>query len=268
MHKTFQLLSKSPVSKFALMASLSTFLLGCNMTPDTSNEKVGSNTTPSSNTAVNSQTATTNDQKTNTNSKCYNEYYPVKDGATLEYKTSGTTNTNYTLKHSKINDEGFAEERDFASGVVVNNNWVCTDEGLRTAEYTNNVSMEKAQMKMDTISSSGITIPKEWSVGKEWDTDFKIKADLNAGPLSTVADGTVKVANKIVSVDEKITAGGKEYQASRVDSKITISLTVKGAKAPGLTVTTRNWYAKGIGLVKQEAGSSLGNQSVEYVGTK
>lgn len=245
------------------------FMTGCGMMPG-NNTSTNANS-PAANTASNAgdnRTATnSSDTGIDTASKCYNEYYPVSESVTRKFNTTGTVSTAYTLKYTDVTNEGFAEERKFDTGIVVNNTWICTDEGLRTAEYTNSVQMDKAQMKMDTITSSGITLPKIWTEGKEWDTDFTIKADLNAGPISRVVDGTVIVKNKIVSMSDKVTAGGKEYDAVKVDSYISINISMKEAKVPSLTVKTTNWYAKGVGLVKQDAGSTMGSQKVEFVGT-
>jgi hypothetical protein len=46
---------------------------------------------------------------------------------------------------------------------------------------------------METIESSGITLPKQWEVGKKWNSEYKVDAKLNAGPASGGAKGTIKI---------------------------------------------------------------------------
>ena len=203
--------------------------------------------------------------KTASLGNCANEYYPIS-GEADNYKVTGAAPGSYTLSQ-KLNDpNSFSETRVFDSGVNVTTNWICDPEGLRNAQYGNNISVENANFNMETIESTGLTIPRELSVGKAWDASYKVRVKGTAGNMPIGSDGNVVVKNKVVSLNDRVTAGGKEYEAAKVDTEITINLTMGGQKVPGMTIKGTNWFAKGVGLVKQEVRSPYGVQGVELTG--
>lgn len=199
---------------------------------------------------------------------CANEYYPVETDIKRSYRITGDAAANYVLSQEPAGEDGFAEIREFGSGLTVRNNWICTPEGLRTAEYRNAMSMANGDFEMNTLKSSGVTLPKVWEQGKEFEASYTVNASIKAGPVSAAADGTVLLKNRIAAMNEKVSAGGKEYDAARVDTTIEIDLKMGAQTIPKTSVTTKNWYAPGIGLVKQETGGRFGRQVVEYVGNK
>lgn len=203
--------------------------------------------------------------KTASLGNCANEYYPI-GGEAADYRITGSAPGSYKLTQ-KLNDpNSFNETRIFDSGVNVTTNWICDPEGLRNAQYGSNISVENANFNMETIESTGLTIPRELSVGKAWDASYKVRVKGTAGNMPIGSDGNVVVRNKVVSLNDKVTAGGKEYEAAKVDTEITINLTMGGQKVPGMTIKGTNWFAKGVGLVKQEVRSPYGVQGVELTG--
>jgi hypothetical protein len=197
---------------------------------------------------------------------CANDYYPVDTASDYKYKVTGDVPGSYVLSQKSIDENSFTELRKFESGLDVKINWICTQDGLRTAEFNNTASMSKANFKMETLESTGITLPKEWSDGKSWEADYKIKANINAGPASGSASGTVKVTSKIISVDDKITVAGESTTAAKVDSVIKMNLKMGGRKIPTADVKMTNWYVKNTGLVRQSASTQFGKTGIEYVG--
>ena len=55
---------------------------------------------------------------------------------------------------------------------------------------------------METIESTGLTIPRELSVGKAWDASYKVRVKGTAGNMPIGSDGNVVVRNKVVSLNE------------------------------------------------------------------
>jgi hypothetical protein len=152
--------------------------------------------------------------------------------------------------------------------LTVENNWICTEEGLRTAEYKNTITMKQGNFEMDTLKSTGITLPKEWVAGKEWNATYDVRVNIAAGPVTTAADGKVTIDNKLVNLNDTVTANGQTYEAARIDSVISIVISMRGTTTPATKLNVKNWYAKDIGIVRQEASSQFGKQLVEYIGTK
>ncbi|CAN5584054.1 hypothetical protein BH24ACI3_BH24ACI3_09590 [soil metagenome] len=147
---------------------------------------------------------------------CANEFYPINTSLAREYRITGTAPASYTLTQENAGEDGFTETRNFGDGLTVKNSWVCTEEGLRNAEYTNITTMKEAEFEMETLKSSGVTIPNDWSVGSEWRTDYDIVAKIVAGPVNARADGKVLLTNKLISIDDTVTIDGKKYTAAKL----------------------------------------------------
>lgn len=238
------------------------FVMGCGslerFTGSSNSADAPANTTEPGSEANTADTAS----QTASLGNCANDYYPV-GGQAADYRITGSAPGSYTLTQ-KLNDpNSFNETRVFDSGVNVTTNWICDPEGLRNAQYGSNISVENANFNMETIESTGLTIPRELSVGKAWDASYKVRVKGTAGSMPIGSDGNVVVRNKVVSLNDRVTAGGKEYEAAKIDTEITINLTMGGQKAPGMTIKGTNWFAKGVGLVKQEVRSPYGVQGVE-----
>lgn len=195
---------------------------------------------------------------------CANEYYPISEKK-REYINSKNSSSNYVLTQQKKDGDSFGETRDFGGGLETTTNWLCTKEGLRNAEYNSGANFSSGNFKMDTLESSGITLPKKWEVGKKWTTEYKIAAKLNAGGASSAAKGTIKINNEIVSMNDKITTKAGEFEAAKVVSKINMNLSVGKPTTMKMTV----WYAPEIGFVKQVLDSPYASGlTTEYAGVK
>ena len=197
--------------------------------------------------------------------ECSNEYYPVDAAMVRRYEVTGSGPGKYVLQQEDLVESSFKEERSFESGIVINNNWICTPEGLRTAEFVNTGVMKSGRFQMESVKSSGVTIPRVFEAGKEFESSYDVAVKLKAGPVSANATGTVNIASKVVSVGESITVRGNSYDTSRIDSRIKIAIVVNGRRMEGADITTSNWYGKGVGLVKQETGGTFGKELVELV---
>lgn len=198
---------------------------------------------------------------------CANEYYPIHPSTVKNFKVSGAEADDYQVSQKDITETGFREDRTFTSGTVVTNSWICTEDGLRTAEFINQGAFSSGNFEMETIESDGSTIPKTFEEGQEWTSDYDVKVKLNVAKMNVNADGTVKIEHKLVSVDEPVTAGGKEYTAARIDSEIRIIVSIKGRTTETGKIKASNWYAKGVGLVKQVTSGTFGETTVEYIGS-
>lgn len=200
---------------------------------------------------------------------CANPYYPVDPGKVRRYKLDSKVpdgDREYTLKQKMVDDNTFAEERSFSSGLDVSVNWNCTENGLRTAEYLSQAQMPAGSFQMETVESSGITIPSKWELGNEWESRYVVKADLNAGPVKASANGTVTLGHKLAAVDEVVSVAGGEFKANRVDTVIRMDLSMKGTAIPSKEIKMSVWYSPEVGLVKQQVYGDFGDEKVEFTG--
>lgn len=256
---------KSKIYKFILLFFFSISLASCAFlnTETNSNATAGNAANEQSKNADNKTISS--DKSNETSGLCENEYYPIDTAKSREYKISGGAPANYVLMQNKPNENSFTEKRKYESEMDLTVNWICTEEGLRTAEYNNTANLSKANFKMETLESSGITLPKTWEVGKKWTAEYKISAKLNAGAASGGANGTVKINNEIVSLDDKITTAAGDFTAAKVVSDLKMNLNI----SKPITMKMTNWYAPNVGLIKQTVDSPFGKDvTVEYTGEK
>lgn len=254
---------------FSLLLLSLVLLNGC----EALNQKTAENTeTAKTSTNAENKTETAKNESETSENKadglCANEFYPIKTDFERQYKISGTAPASYVLSQTAPEGEKFTEKRNFASGLEITNNWLCTENGLRNAEFNNAATAPNMNFTMETLESSGVTFPKVWEKGQKWTTDYKISAKANAGMASGSADGTVTIENELISTDDKISVPGGEFTAARIDSVINMNLKMNGGKIPSPSIKMSNWFAPEIGLVKQDVKSGYGNVIVEYTGKK
>ena len=199
---------------------------------------------------------------------CVNDYYPIYTDKKREYKITGNNPATYILSQNKNEGNSFTEKRNFTAGAADTElliNWICTDEGLRNAQYNSGANFSMGNFKMETLESSGVTIPKVWEVGKKWTSEYKVNAKLNVGKMSTGAKGKISINNEITSLNDKIKTANGEFEAAKVVSEVNINLSGRNTQ-----MKMTNWYAPSVGVVKQDVDSPFGKSAVgvEYVGDK
>lgn len=262
---------------FISLVSIFLFLSGCKTsseTSPTSKEQPSTSKTKKksdqSTKELEDKTNTTDSEKVdNTDSKpCSNPYYPVNHESEHTYKISGGTQTTYVLNQSPKGNNAFTESRNFDSGTKLVINWKCTPEGLRHAEFINSISMPKGMGEMETLQSSGITLPKVWEKGKKFSSEYKIRTNLKVANISASAKGTVTIESEIIELEDNVSVQGGDYVAARIDSVIKINISMKGRKIPTGDIKMSNWYAPKIGLIKQKTKTRFGSPTVEYTGEK
>ncbi|QQS40788.1 MAG: hypothetical protein IPM63_15680 [Acidobacteriota bacterium] len=241
-------------------------LSGCGIAgSDNTSQNAGSVEAP----AGTSETTSGETAADTSSNSCENPYYLVDFGKIRKYRLSSKLpdgEREYTLKQKMVDETTFAEIRSYSSGLTLSVNWICTDEGLRAAEYVSQAQMQAAQFQMETLESSGISIPNEWSLGKEWSSSYKVKANLDAGPVKAAADGTVTLEHKLAAEGEKITVPGGEFEADRVDTVIRIDLKMQNANIPVKEFRSSVWFSPKVGIVKQRAFGDFGEETVEFMG--
>lgn len=241
----------------------------CGMLSSNGSSEKSNDSSPAAN--QESSTGTESGQTTSRSpvSLCQNPYYLVEPGKVRKYKLTSQIpggNREYTLVQKLVDDKTFAEVRTFSSGLVLSVNWDCTDNGLRTVEYVSQAEIKTGSFQMETIGSSGVTIPNTWEQGKQWQTNYKVKAKLDAGPVKTNVNGTVTQDHTLASEAEKVTVPGGTFTAARVDTITKIQLRVKGTAIPTKEVTMSAWYSPQVGIVKQQVHGDFGNEKVEFTG--
>lgn len=208
---------------------------------------------------VSSQTSSSNTPEAQPAANpCANPLYPVKQGATWTYATTGgpTGPTSYTSTISDVRSDGFTVSSQFDK-VSLTQEWACKPEGLLALQLngaaTAALSANGAQAQFTTTKSEGVTIPANVAVGDEWTYHLEFQGQMNiAGGQQANATGTADFHLKALGTESvSVPAGTFDAMKIQIDTTINMQISAQGVNVPvNLTDTGTAWYAPGVGMVK------------------
>lgn len=192
-------------------------------------------------------------------------FYPFKEGVTLEYtnynkkgKVEGsTTSTVTTVEASgdaalaKINtvirDEKGKEQFSGAYDVRCDNGTIIMD-----ASNMVNPAMQQSLANMEvSIEGTELALPSTLTVGQELpDASTTIKAGSNG---VTIINMTVNVTNRKVLSREELTTPAGTFNCYKITQDTDVKMMI--AK----TMTSIDYYAEGVGMVRSETYDKKGN---------
>lgn len=209
--------------------------------------------------------------------KCGVPYYPVRAGLEKQYRVTYDRNAapaaTYTEGYADIGPDSFALRYRFPE-MAVSTGWNCTSEGMVALEYGKLESARQAtNFKMETVGRTGVTVPsaERWREGGEWRSSYEIRTEI-AGPQGPSArgSGTIEITNRVTG-REQITVPAGTYDALKVESTMTMKLTVRvGQMTQPTTTSLRNtsWFAENVGMVKAVSAGDFAGATTELVGLK
>jgi hypothetical protein len=153
-------------------------------------------------------------------------------------------------------DDGFSVELALASGATFVIEWSCSDGDLTHLTPTASLSLSGGSATGSTTTHSGVTLPADLDTSLTW---------RESGEWSVAAGGTTTVGsytsdNTAVGL-ETVTVPFGTVEAMRVDSHLEGTLSSEPVSPCEIT----QWWAKDIGLVKQETSCPVGGQMMSEV---
>ncbi len=205
---------------------------------------------------------------------CANEYFPVKQGATYAYSSTGSPSGPYTFSRAITNAraDGFTLVTQFKDKEIVQE-WACKPEGLIPSQLgaTDATSILAFEKFTDLTASniSGFVMPPAITPGAEWTYALDIQGT-EANSVSAIPSiMTGRVAMTFIAGNkESVTVPAGTFEALAVEVSTVIDFDVTtGANVVSLTLdsTYTVWYAPGVGWVKSNGYGKLGGQ--EYFET-
>ena len=238
---------------FSLVFVLS-LITACSASPTSDN-----NVTPDSNIAV--------------EGACANDYYPVVQGATWTYESTGGPAGDYKFTDtiSSVKSDGFTLTSQF-NDLTRTQEWGCKDEGLVALQLGGpaaaTLNSQDMDFTFDVKKVDGITYPTEMNADQEWqhNLDFEGKMEI-AGEAATAA-GNAQTNFKVLGNESvKVPAGTFDAVKVQVNTNIVFTIQVSGIAVPAsFSGTYAYWYAKGVGWVKAEGqGNITGTSFTETI---
>ena len=199
---------------------------------------------------------------------CANDFFPVVDGATWTYASSGSAaDVSWTSTITDVSDSNFTMTNQFDT-LTATQQWSCTADGLAALQYGSGPEATLLATgvtgSFETTGTSGVTFPTHLSAGDTWSQSFNIHGDMNIAEGQTAtADGMV-TQNYTAVGSEDVSVPAGDFSAMKVETSINfdMQITVNGLTVPfNIKSTETNWWAPGTGWVKSVSTYSIEGSS-------
>ena len=214
-----------------------------------------------------------NNGNTTVTGACANDYYPVLQGATWTYKSTGSPAGDYKFTDtiSALKSDGFTLTSQFGD-LTRTQEWSCTDQGLLAMQLGGpavaTLNSQDMNFTIDVKKVDGVTIPTEMNPDSEWQHTLEFEGKMELAGESATAEGNEQTAYKVLG-NESVNVPAGSFQAVKVqvETNIIFTIQVQGISVPAsYSGSYIYWYAKGVGWVKAEGqGNITGTSFAETI---
>jgi len=202
----------------------------------------------------------------NTGDACANPLYPVKQGATWTYASSGSPAGpfSYTDTITEVRADGFMLSSQF-TGLSRTQEWTCKPEGLLAltlgGSNAGGITTQGLTAEFTTSDIKGVSIPVNVTPGMQWAYEMKMQGTMAMpGDQNARSNGIVLMNMQEIGM-ESVTVPAGTFTATKVQaaSNFDIIASFQGMDIPvkfsGATIL---WYAPAVGLVKSVENGDFG----------
>ncbi|HET6596886.1 MAG TPA: hypothetical protein VFG81_14775 [Anaerolineales bacterium] len=200
-------------------------------------------------------------------SLCTNVYYPVQQGATWTYKSTGGPAGEYSFIDTinAVRADGFTLSTQIGD-LTRTQEWTCTPEGLAALQLGGApaamLNSQNIELHLDIDNATGLTFPRQISPGSQWQQNMDVTGNVTAFNEQAEATGNVQMSFNAVG-NESVTVPAGTFEALKVEVDVTLNVnaTYEGITLPvSFTGDYTYWFAPNVGWVKASGtGSVLGN---------
>jgi hypothetical protein len=198
---------------------------------------------------------------------CDNALYPVKQGATWTYLSTGSPSGDfsYTDTIAELRADGFTLTSQF-TGLTRTQEWACETGGLKALELGGagaaaSISTQGTTAEFTSSDITGISLPKEITPGMQWEYSLKMQG-VTAMPGNQNAQSTGTFSMTMQEIGrESVTVPAGTFEAVKLQSTSLVQITAdfQGLQVP-VTINGSSfvWYAPGVGYIKSVENSDYG----------
>jgi len=195
---------------------------------------------------------------------CSNPLYPVKQGATWTYRSTGSLSGDFSFTDTitAVHEDGFTLSSQ-VDGTTLTQEWVCKPEGLASLTFGSGTAagISTSGVKMDLTSSNvqGVILPKTVSAGDLWPYSLDFEGNMEYSGTSVDTQGTASFSFNALG-EESVTVPAGTFNALKIHVDLTLDMeaTYFGFTAPAVfTIPTDVWYAPGVGWVKATSSGNI-----------
>lgn len=202
---------------------------------------------------------------------CTNAYYPVRQGATWNYKSTGSPAGEYSFTDTiiSVRDDGFILSTQ-TSNVIRTQEWTCDTKGLIANQFGGApaalLSAQNVRLDVTSSSASGVTFPSQINPGDKWQHNLYLEGSMTVLGQQGAAKGNAQSNFTAVGMESMtVPAGTFDAMKIQVDTTINMNVSYKGLSVPvTFTASYTYWFVQGVGWVRASGtGSAAGTSFSE-----
>ena len=169
---------------------------------------------------------------------CANAYYPVREGATWNYQSTGSPAGEYgfTDTITSVREDAFTLTSQFGD-LTRTQEWACKPEGLVALQLGGpsaaTLNSQDMQLNLEVKNVSGVTFPSTIAPGQQWqhNLDFEGKMD-TAGQEGAATGNAQSSFNAVGNESVTVPAGTFDALKIQIDSTLNINVSFQGVSLP------------------------------------
>jgi len=197
---------------------------------------------------------------------CTNTYYPIRQGATWTYKSTGGPAGEYSFTDTiaSVREDGFTLSTQIGD-LTRTQEWTCTAEGISALQLGGApaamLNSQDIQLNLNFNNATGVTFPRQINPGDQWQQTMDLEG--NATMMNEEAQATGKAQMNFSAIgNESVTVPAGTFEALKVQVDVTLNI---DASYQGITLPVAfsgnytYWFAPNVGWVKSSGtGNVLG----------
>jgi uncharacterized protein DUF3108 len=199
---------------------------------------------------------------------CANAYYPVHEGATWSYKSTGgpTGEYSFTDTITSVRADGFTLSSQFGD-LTRTQEWACKPEGLVALQLGGTsaatLNSENMQLNLEVKNVNGVTYPSEINVGDQWQHYLDFEGKMTVANQEGTATGNAQTNfNSLGNERVTVPAGTFDALKIQIDTTLNINVSVQGIAVPvKFSGSYTYWFVKDVGWVKASGTGSVSGTS-------
>lgn len=198
---------------------------------------------------------------------CTNTYYPIRQGATWTYKSTGGPAGEYSFTDTitSAREDGFTLSTQIGN-ITRTQEWTCTGEGLAALQLGGApaamLNSQNIQLNLDISNAMGVTFPRQINPGDQWQQSLDVQGNVTMMNEEAQATGNAQM-NFSALGNESVTVPAGTFEALKVEVDVTLNVdaSYEGITLPvSFTGEYTYWFAPDVGWVKSTGtGNVLGS---------
>ncbi|MDQ2693203.1 MAG: hypothetical protein M3Y68_14285 [Chloroflexota bacterium] len=188
---------------------------------------------------------------------CANTYYPVRQGATWTYKSTGGPAGEYSFTDTitAVGQDSFTLTTQIG-GLINLQDWNCTPDGLLAHQLGGApaamLNSQGIQLTLNATHASGVVFPSQINPGDTWQHTLDVAGNVTVANEEAEAAGTAQMNFSAIG-NESVTVPAGTFDALKiqVDTTLNVDASYEGITLPvAFSGTHTYWFVPGVGWVK------------------